>query len=84
MQDAFGRDDIRTKTNGLLTLEHCGKPMHRNDGLCITALVTVMDFNELNTLRDYEWMSIDDKGLEETLKERILNDNANVTLMDIY
>jgi hypothetical protein len=84
-QDAFGRDDLRTKTRGVLTVEHCGRPVHRNDGICVTSLVTLDETSDpTSSVTDsYEWYDVEDEELRQRLREKSV-DGATVALLDLY
>jgi len=54
--------------SGLLSVEHSGKPVHSNDGCCLTLLVSVRAPLETVCLIDkYSWVE-----LERVLGEEVL------------
>ena len=65
--------------HGLLNIEHSGKPIASNDGVCISLLVSVKTPQEDICLKDkYSWLQID-KNLGDKLLSR-MGDNLTIPL----
>ncbi|XP_041354355.1 8-oxo-dGDP phosphatase NUDT18-like [Gigantopelta aegis] len=74
---AFGQvglSDCVPDVCGLLSVEHCGIPKGKHDGMCLTILVTVTSKsgNLLDVLTpDYAWCSLRDSDLLLDVKDRL-------------
>ena len=71
--DALGSAEVPFKMEGLLALEHCGKPVRANDGMCIVCLVSVRtrskdDYKSKSSR--YRWIDVDGE-LGHKLSQRV-------------
>ncbi|KAL1131954.1 hypothetical protein AAG570_011565 [Ranatra chinensis] len=71
MVEIFGADVPPHKPHGILNVEHCGKPAGKNDGLCITILVSFrVPLEEVFPIDKYTWLMIS-KDLGDQLLSRL-------------
>ncbi|GFG35121.1 hypothetical protein Cfor_09609 [Coptotermes formosanus] len=71
MSEIFGADLPAHKPHGILTVEHCGRPVATNDGLCLTILVSFrIPLEEVGIIDKYTWLEVS-KQLGEDLLRRL-------------
>ncbi|GAB1607000.1 hypothetical protein Ahia01_000982700 [Argonauta hians] len=88
LKDAFGHHKMRPKICGVHNVEHCGFPVEKNDGLCLTCQFMLVShdnrtLDEMCKDTSYQWVLIDD----ETVRDRLLEFQAPqtcVTLIDLH
>ncbi|XP_052810355.1 8-oxo-dGDP phosphatase NUDT18-like isoform X1 [Mya arenaria] len=73
------------KSEGMLTLEHCGIPSREHDGLCVTVVYIVPE-HLLDTLvevkhADYAWHTLTDSQLLEEMDKRIFSKNLLIPIV---
>ena len=73
---------------GLLTVEHCGKPEREHDGICFTTAVTFssdmadsdIQFIETPRNSDFVWCSVTDSDLSSEFHRRVIQKNLLVPI----
>ncbi|XP_050393473.1 8-oxo-dGDP phosphatase NUDT18 isoform X2 [Patella vulgata] len=64
-KDVFGRLKHPPEICGIVSVEHCGQPEAKNDGMCLTSLVhtkNVLKFDGVNK-KNYDWHVVTDTDL---------------------
>ncbi|XP_040573787.1 8-oxo-dGDP phosphatase NUDT18 [Lepeophtheirus salmonis] len=79
MTEIFGINTPPHRPHGLLSVEHSGKPVNSNDGICLSVLVSVrVPLESIPAIDKYTWLDINDRDLTEELLNRM---GRNMTVL---
>ncbi|ESO13183.1 hypothetical protein HELRODRAFT_159814 [Helobdella robusta] len=77
LKKIFGTGKTSVKVRTVLTVEHNGKPRHRNDGLVITVLAVVTP-KEIYNVRasEFEWIPIENSNIADSVSKFLNGDSV--------